>query len=228
MDRARAPKRTFSGLSRGSSWSERAMLPSRVRSPQRKTCMIPSPWVTLLPRNNSCRWSVSQRTGSSGSRAPSLRASRLSPDRAAWSQYRSPRRSQPSAGMPSPASKQTMSPSTSSSVGISRSIPSRRTRQVARAASCCIRTKALSLLYSDRVEIREAVRMARAMPAVSNQPSPRNRNSRLTHRAASRILMMGSLRLDSSLEKNPVRFRAERRFPRPRFSSSSACCCRRP
>ena len=204
------------------------MLPKRVRSPQRSTCMIPSPSVTQLPRNKSCLWSVSHRTGSSGRGAPCLWASRLSPDRAAWSHWSVPFRSQPSAGMPSPASRNTTSPSTSSSAGTSRKRPSLRTRQVVLAASCWRRTKAFSLLYSDKVEISDAARMARAMPTVSNQPWPRNRNSRLTARAASRILMMGSLRFSSSFAKKPARFRAERLLPRPRSSRLCTSCCRSP
>ena len=130
--------------------------------------------------------------------------------------------------MPSPASSSTTSPSTRSSAEISRSRPSLRTRQVVLAASCRSRSKALSLLYSDKVEISEAARMAKAMPAVSNQPSPRNKNRRLTAKAANRILIMGSFRLDSSFERKLVRFFGESPFPSPCFSNFSASSCRRP
>ena len=130
----------------------------------------------------------------------------LSPVRADWFTVSRPCTSRPSAGMPSPLSNSTKSPRTNSSKGKFTVRPSRRTRQVVRAASSCSRRKARSLLYSDRVEIKDAKKMARAMPTVSNQPCPRHKSSTLAASAANISFRMGSLKLSSSLRKKPVPF----------------------
>ena len=101
----------------------------------------------------------------------------------------------PSAGTRSPAWSSTMSPTTTSATGSACSPSRRRTRQVSLAASSCSLLNADSLPYSDSVDTKVAKKMAMAMPADSYQSKWWNKKIRLTARATSSTLMMGSPKL---------------------------------
>ena len=85
--------------------------------------------------------------------------------------------------------------------------PPRRTRQVMLDASACSFSKADSLPYSESVETKVAKKTATAIPAVSNQSALRKRNKMLMARAASRIFMIGSPKLDKNCFPKLFRFR---------------------
>ena len=101
----------------------------------------------------------------------------------------------PSAGTRSPAWSSTRSPTTRSATGASSTPSCRRTRQDTFSASSWRRRKAVSLPYSDSVDTKVARKMAKAMPATSNQLKLRNKKMTLMARTMSRILMMGSPKL---------------------------------
>ena len=123
----------------------------------------------------------------------------------------------------------TISPQTTSSVGISRTLScpaasARRTRQTVRAQTSDSRAYAASEPCSDSVEISVAKKTASAMPPVSNQSAPRKANSRFSPRAHSRMRMTGSPRLARNLRQKPRRGFCVRRLlpPRRRDAYTSA------
>ena len=107
-----------------------AIWPTCVPLPVPVTIITPLPCVTGVCMNAMLIWSLGPRS-SSGSVSATLPAGVLSPVRAdssICSELAAIRR--PSAGTWSPAVSKTMSPTTSSSAGISASAPPRRTRAV--------------------------------------------------------------------------------------------------
>ena len=114
--------------------------------------------------------------------------------------------------MASPALKSTMSPTTTSRMGICTTVPPRRTRQRIPPASCSSRSKARAEPYSERVEISVARKTATPMPMVSPRSPLPNKRSKWIARAAKRMRITGSLRLPRNCRKKLLRFCRDRIF----------------
>ncbi len=160
--------------------SEAAITPISAESPTAPAIIRPLPAVTSAPFSR--RSLTPFATGS------------VSPVKADSSEARSSvETTQPSAGIPSPASSRTRSPTTISREGTETGWPS-RTTLIARSSRWALSSSnSLLLRYSLRNAIRVERRTAMTIPMVSSSPSPLMMETRAERATAKRrILMMGS------------------------------------
>ena len=121
-----------------------------------------------------------------------LYASFVSPFKLDSSTLSSPSIIIPSAGILSPVSNLTISPTTISSIEVSINLPSLFTLHFILDDSSCKCSKAFSLPYSEIVEIKLDKKTAIKIPNVSNQSKSLNKKIVLIISAVSKILMIGS------------------------------------
>ena len=98
----------------------------------------------------------------------------------------------PSAGTLSPEERSTISPTTTSSTLISVTLISLFTRHLIFDASSCSLLNALSLPYSETVDIKDAKKIAITIPIVSYQSNDLIKNTTFIASAIRSILIIGS------------------------------------
>ena len=108
----------------------------------------------------------------------------------------------PSAGNKSPLSSITKSPTTTSSKGISITLPFLFTLTFTLSLSSCNLLNVSSLPYSLIVEIKEESKIAIKIPIVSNQSKSLNKKNILITNASIKILIIGSPKDSSNNPKN--------------------------
>ena len=126
----------------------------------------------------------------------------------------------PSAGITSPASKITTSPTTTSSMGICVASPSRMTRQRVPRDRSSRRSNADCEPYSDAVEIKVASNTETAIPMLSTQSVWRKVSIRFKISAPINILITGSPRFDINCRKKLFRLALGKMFL-PNFALDS-------
>lgn len=105
----------------------------------------------------------------------------------------------PSAETASHVSKYTMSPTTASPISTSFIFAFLKTFVLILDASSCNSSKDFSLPYSDKVDMKDAKKIAITIPMVSYQSKSWNKNKVLTVKAINSILMIESPKVAISL-----------------------------